>query len=499
MIRYIFFLTITIVFLANGITPEILDKLRIPHDPPELNDDYMTTLLDCELRAGPGPFFASIGQIPAGTKLPIIFWIETHQEGTWIRTEYDGKKGWIEDRLYKDESLVKYSSNDEPFTTLSLEDRCIITQSNLLLHKQSWEDSEVLAVIPAGTLLRCYYFMMTNPYSYGAFEIEVMYNNVKGWIRLKDTNTPIQAKSENSDKEYITALCKLNLHEKPGESAKVIDVIPAGTKLPLIFWSKYGSPGPWIQTIYKGELGWICGEKHFNWVVSTNDGKPLEERRKKELGNWDDSLWDYPATHMIGKDEHKVWRSGPGISFPPLENEDIVGNLDFDGYIVFVEDNWALVSQFIWMGWVPIDIDGKPNMIIYSDLSSLYEGLPQANPKEVADSNWDYVSFSLHGDGYPPGNRLYIELAIYFYFKGDIDSMAIKPVTIYQPPEASEPLYKGEAKLTHSSGIYETGHFYYAMDMPPTFKFDAPFRLDATIKCKGVKELEITYPPPPEE
>jgi len=212
MIRFITSLILSLGFCASGITPEILDKLHIAHDPAQLDDDYMTTRVDCELRAGPGHQFALVDRIPVGLHLPLIFWFDTDEQGIWIRTEYNGKKGWIAERIFKDESLVKYIQNDIPFTRSTLENRCIVTQQPLNLYQYSYQDSKILAQIPPHTLLIYRYELSHHPTD-DETPISTEYQGMDGWILVKDYNNPLQVVSEHSGEEFVTTLTSIYLRE----------------------------------------------------------------------------------------------------------------------------------------------------------------------------------------------------------------------------------------------------------------------------------------------
>ena len=80
---------------ALGVT---LDELNVARDPENLDGViYGKAVYNMNFRAGPGKHFATLGTVPGGTEVPVLGWITEYVwDGEfWIRTEYEGKRGWL--------------------------------------------------------------------------------------------------------------------------------------------------------------------------------------------------------------------------------------------------------------------------------------------------------------------------------------------------------------------------------------------------------------------
>jgi uncharacterized protein YraI len=113
--------------------------------PPEPAYAYVTANGGLRLRFGPGTNFEVLTTIPDGTRISLL-----DSVGAWVRTEYDGKDGWVSAEYLTDaEPAEQYADSSED---KSSEYAYVAADGGLLrLRSGPGTNFEVLAAIPDGT------------------------------------------------------------------------------------------------------------------------------------------------------------------------------------------------------------------------------------------------------------------------------------------------------------------------------------------------------------
>jgi len=142
-------------------------------------------------------------------------------------------------------------------------------------------------------------------------------------------------------------------------------------------------------------------------------------------------------------------------------------------------------------GWVYVGTKGSPRIYFYREF---YSGeLTIATTEELAELDFDEsLTILLNEELWPDSDRYYLTLLGGFAY-GNPTGVELDTLTVYQPPDASVPLYTVPCERTFDRPGYEWIFRFFAFEIPEPFDANKPFRwvVDYTYYDSGVIDREI--------
>jgi hypothetical protein len=250
---------------------------------------------------------------------------------------------------------------------------------------------------------------------------------------------------------------------------------------------------------YEGKVGEI--EAYNRELPSPDDVKLLEpgegpgwfvDLPSKFLDLNLTCYYEVPNFDFVRPGEYTKYRSGPGFEYGVME--DVL----LTGWILFIDDNWALARAFNGRGWLYLGTAEDPNVQIYKSLDfPVWEDLPATKSVNLEDvfngvDGLGHKGVTIYYDYWPASNTLHIDF-VEPYFSPYIDKVTIREAAFYQPPEAAEPLCVKAAREGVRRGWHETVILTYSFDVPGTLDRDAPFRISTKMLYEGSEEFEVDF------
>lgn len=232
----------------------IVNKLAFNSKNVRKTNHKVITLVDVLIHSGPAEGYKVIGSVPKLTEIILEYEPNIYEDenSIWYGIKYNGVEGWI-----PTDGVVKpYSSNDLVI------DYVAFKQNHLLYLKEDIsiinENGKKISTIKKGTILKSSEF-------YSNYYKDPIYvstsNGINGYIDSFDGIYKYYNYALGSITEEASMFKEIvGLHDEEFESKERISVIPASTKVKVIYENiNYENPEVYVE--YNGKKGWIDSYK----------------------------------------------------------------------------------------------------------------------------------------------------------------------------------------------------------------------------------------------
>jgi uncharacterized protein YkwD/uncharacterized protein YraI len=219
--------------------------------------DNATSTSDVNLRSGPGPDYAIVTELPAGTAMTVT----GGEQQSYIPVEVDGQYGWVANEWVQRGGVSLEQTAEAPGTATAI--------SPVEVRSDPSSQGGVLSTIPAVTTVN-----LTGEAQNGY--LGVTFDGQQGWAdaaylevaEKSPTATTLQtAGTQTSDQAPVqqaqtvaptiggqaTATMNVNLRSQPSANAPVLTIVPAGSLVALTGSQANG----YLNVRYNGQAGWI--------------------------------------------------------------------------------------------------------------------------------------------------------------------------------------------------------------------------------------------------
>ena len=207
------------------------------------------------------PFAAGslIGSVPKGSTVTVL-----GSQNGWDRVTFNGVTGWIHGgNLSNQPAEQPAAANPSAVITASAgastsAGESVKVRAGMNFRATPGMDGRIMDGIPAGTTIK--YLGSSNGWD------KVVFNGVTGWIASGyttpvSTSTTAAASSAASAStgaaasagQYVKVRAGMNFRATPGMDGRIMDGIPAGTKVQYL-----GSSNGWDKVVFNGVTGWIA-------------------------------------------------------------------------------------------------------------------------------------------------------------------------------------------------------------------------------------------------